>query len=69
MQKIYYIHTVYREDVSDPDWPAFWVEYRVSTLEKEPTFEEALYSEVGSDGLDGAYAFIESLGGIAKFLD
>lgn len=69
MQKIHYIHTVYREDVSDPDWPVSWIEYRVSTSEKEPTLEEALYSGEESDGLDGAYAFIESLGGIAKFLD
>lgn len=68
-EKVLYIHTIYREDLSDPDWPSTWIEYRVSDSEKEPTFQEALYRGEESSGLDGAYTFIESVGAKAKFLD
>jgi hypothetical protein len=65
---IYYIHEVYREDLSDPEYPTTWYEYRVSKSKETPDFYGALAGGEGEDGLQSAYRFIKQAGGAAVML-
>lgn len=64
----YYIHEVYREDVSDPEHPFSWYEYRVSKSRTQPSFYESIAGGDGEAGLATAFRYIRLVSGVAVIL-
>ena len=64
----YYIHEVYREDLSDPESPVTWYEYRVGKSTTQPEYYESIAGGDGEAGLASAFRYIKLVGGVAVVL-